>query len=110
MRYQAVSLLATFLTETGGVPPPVDLQNFVAFQDGFEKLFKAVGEASGVSSWCRAVIYSQTNSNNFYRSPLSVCAKCLALVGGHFGLHQRWAEVGIRGFAVADWGLLPHPT
>lgn len=46
VRHQAVSLLATFLTEDGGVPPPVDLQNFVAFQDGFDKLFKAVGEAS----------------------------------------------------------------
>lgn len=48
VRHQAVSLLAMFLTEEGGVPPPVDLQNFVAFQDGFDKLFKAVGEASGV--------------------------------------------------------------
>ncbi|CAM9627731.1 unnamed protein product [Pylaiella littoralis] len=44
VRHQAVSLLAAFLTEDGGVPPPVDLQNFVAFQDGFDKLFKAVDE------------------------------------------------------------------
>lgn len=46
VRHQAVSLLAAFLTEAGGVPPPVDLQNFVAFQDGFDKLFKAVDEVS----------------------------------------------------------------
>ena len=42
MRNQAVSLLALLLTGTGEVPAPVDLQNSVAFQDGFDKLFKAV--------------------------------------------------------------------
>eukprot|EP00752_Nemacystus_decipiens_P003235 g2993.t1 len=46
VRHQGVSLLATFLTEEGEMSPPVDLQNFVAFQDGFDKLFKAVGETS----------------------------------------------------------------
>lgn len=42
VRHQTVSLLAAFLTGERGVPAPVDLQNFVAFQDGFDKLFKNV--------------------------------------------------------------------
>lgn len=59
VRHQAVSLLAAFLAEEGGVPPTVDLQNFVAFQDGFDKLFKAVGEASGGCSdvRCRGFVF-----------------------------------------------------
>ena len=63
-----MSLLATFLTEEGGVPPPVDLQNFVAFQDGFDKLFKAVGEASGelTSRACRAVFLVLLTSSQCY--------------------------------------------
>lgn len=44
VRHQTVSLLAAFLSTGREKPAPVDLQNFVAFQDGFDKLFKVVGE------------------------------------------------------------------
>lgn len=50
IRHQGVSLLAAFLTEDSGVPLPVDLQNFVAFQEGFERLFNSTEEVrSGYS-------------------------------------------------------------
>lgn len=40
VRHQAISLLAAFLVQGKSViPPPVDLQNVVAFQEGFDRLF-----------------------------------------------------------------------
>ena len=50
VRHQTVSLLAAFLSAGRENPAPVDLQNFVAFQDGFDKLFKVVGEVRGIGA------------------------------------------------------------
>lgn len=45
VRHQAVSLLAAFLVgvDAKGVPS-ADLQDFIAFQEGFEKLFRVTQE------------------------------------------------------------------
>lgn len=57
VRHQTVSLLAAFLSAGQETPAPVDLQNFVAFQDGFDKLFKVAGEV-------RRMPRAKTKKNN----------------------------------------------
>ncbi|CAM9246457.1 unnamed protein product [Ectocarpus sp. 13 AM-2016] len=103
VRNQTVSLLAAFLTEQGGVLPPVDLQNFVAFQDGFDKLFKAA-DASEISEdfslKALAAISGALTDN-----PLS---RKLFLAGGHLPRLPALLSV-LRPGDVAEYPLVPPP-
>ncbi|CAN0117924.1 unnamed protein product [Ectocarpus sp. 8 AP-2014] len=103
VRHQTVSLLAAFLTEQGGVPPPVDLQNFVAFQDGFDKLFKAADacEISGDVSLKALAAVSGALTDN----PLS---RKLFLAGGHLPRLPALLSV-LRPGDVAEHPLVPPP-
>ncbi|CAN0451780.1 unnamed protein product, partial [Ectocarpus sp. 12 AP-2014] len=103
VRHQTVSLLAAFLTEQRGVPPPVDLQNFVAFQDGFDKLFKVANasEISGDFSLKALAAVSGALTDN----PLS---RKLFLAGGHLPRLPALLSV-LRPGDVAEHPLVPRP-
>ncbi|CAM9118941.1 unnamed protein product [Scytosiphon promiscuus] len=104
VRHQTVSLLAAFLTGEGGVSAPIDLQNFVAFQDGFDKLFKNVTfeeHTRGDVSLQALAALTGTVTNN----PLS---RKLFLAGGHLSRLPSLLVV-LRPGDVSDRPLVQPP-